>query len=310
MSLQEVYPNIRRSVVAFVPKVFPAWDEKGNPPPFPPIIGTGFVVRSDGVIATNDHVIRTFSKLKNYSQDAKDNWPVFAMLFHQVDEGILEVPLEVIGVVVVSNFKPGGIYYGPPKPDVGFVHVKATGLPAVTIDSITLLKEGIEVATAGFPMGRDALTAPGWLHQITPTLQKGIISAVHPFPCKTPHGFSVNVSVQGGASGSPVFVPDTGSVIGMLFASLGDLEKTKKGDFVRVPTAISHAVPAHYMVNLLHQFDHDERFKLPSDALSLERIISSAKWVPRSSDEQVYVPLIADDKDGLKLALRSKEESQ
>jgi len=32
----------------------------------------------------------------------------------------------------------------------------------------TRLEEGLEVATAGYPMGTDALTAPGYLHQVTP----------------------------------------------------------------------------------------------------------------------------------------------
>ena len=77
----------------------------------------------------------------------------------------------------------------PAGPDLAFVPVKARGLPAVALDGPEAIDEGTEVATAGFPMGTDALMAPGWIHQVTPTLQRGIISAVLPFPCPTPHAY-------------------------------------------------------------------------------------------------------------------------
>jgi len=85
-------------------------------------------------------------------------------MLRMTDQGMLEIPLDVIGVGMISSFNPGKAYYGPKDgPDLAFVHVKARRLPTVQIDRTTLIEEGMELATAGFPMGTDGLTAPGWL---------------------------------------------------------------------------------------------------------------------------------------------------
>src|SRR5260370_8790405 len=90
------------------------------------------------------------------------------------------------------------------------------------------------------------LTAPGWIHQVTPTLQRGIISAVLPFTCTTPHAYAINVMVQGGASGSPVFLSESGEVIGVLYAGLNDPRVTLlTPDLYTVPTNIRYVVPSH-----------------------------------------------------------------
>jgi len=194
----------------------------------------------------------------------------------------------------------GKAYYGPPKPDVAFVHVKMKGLPKANVKyDLKEIKEGQEIATAGFPMGTETLMAPGYLHQLTPTLQKGIISAVLPFECESPHAIMVNVMVQGGASGSPVFLPDTGDVIGVLYGSLSDTRQTKSGlpnnireniekmetsihsHFFDAPTNISYVVPAHYIEKMLQQLKDEPNMKVPEDALTLKEHINTAEHVVR-----------------------------
>ena len=92
--------------------------------------------------------------------------------------------------------KPGDAYYGPDQLDVGIISLPGiTKCPAVNISDATL-SEGSEVAIAGFPMGTTTLQAPGWLHQIGPTLQKGTISALLPFPCSTPHGLLIDLMIR------------------------------------------------------------------------------------------------------------------
>lgn len=308
--LAETYSRLRRSIVAFIPRVFPA-NRDGSEPEIPPIFGTGYVIHEDGIVATNHHVVEAFKRYRNPAGH-EDSWPVFAMLFHRIAEGIAEVPLEILGVGVIKTFEPGEVYYGPPKPDLAFVHVKARGLPAVVIDGTTEINEGMNVATAGFPMGSEMLTAPGWLHQISPTLQQGIVCSVHPFAVPKPHGFSLNVMIQGGASGSPVFIPDTGAVVGTLYASLGEpglvwkMRDDGKKDvvgFVRLPTAISHAVPAHYLLHFLNTFRDHPEFLPPADAKTIEELIAGAKLVSRSSGESVYTPLYDGEKEP-RLAVR------
>jgi S1-C subfamily serine protease len=281
MGISSAYKIVKNSIVAFILKYVPLFDEKELPPPFPPILGTGFVMREDGIILTNAHVVRAFSKAPRPPDAPADEWPVIALLFKRIEQGMIRIPLEILGVGGIKKFDTGVAYYGPKEgPDIAFVHVKARGLPAVTIDSKTLVEEGVEIATAGFPMGTDALTAPGWLHQLTPTLQRGVVSAVLPFACETPHAYSVNIMAHGGASGSPVFLTDSGAVVGVLYGGLHDIDFTlKQKDPFRVPTNISYVVPAHYIVRLLEEIDSLANMKLPPDTMTINDMLANSELV-------------------------------
>jgi S1-C subfamily serine protease len=247
--LIETYRRLRNSIVAFVPKFAPDQRTAQN---FPPIFGIGFVVHEDGLIATNDHVISAFSGLPR--PEGHREWPVQAIFFILTDKGMANFIAEVGGVARLSTFGPVPVYYGPPKPDIAFVQLKARDLLPVTLRPHgAMYEEGEEIATAGFPMGTDLLTVPGQLHQISPTLQAGIVSAVHPFPCTTPHGFTIDVMVQGGASGSPIFNIQTGEVLGAVYAGIFDPQIGEDGKVHRHPTNYTYSVPSHFFVNSLSQ---------------------------------------------------------
>lgn len=317
MELAETYSTLRGSIVAFVPRVFPG-KKDGSAPDIPPIFGTGYVLHEDGIIATNNHVVDAFRRYVNPPGDDEDSWPVCAMLFHRIDEGIAEIPLEVLGVGTIKSFEPGEAYYGPPKPDLAIVHVNARGLPAVPVDGNMEIREGMTVATAGFPMGSEMLMAPGWLHQLSPTLQQGIVAAVHPFAAPKPHGFSLNIMVQGGASGSPVFVPETGAVVGTVYASVGDpslvWKLTDDGQkepigLVQLPTVISHAVPAHYLLHFLNDIPNHSEFFPREDAKTIEEMTDQAKLVSRFSGDSTYTP-IDDGNGGPQLAVRQSHSDK
>jgi len=255
LPLSDVYPRIRESIVAFTPLYHRESHPGEEKPEFPPIIGTGFIVDQRGWIATNDHIIKALTRAYRPEGIETPEWCVLALMFYPTDRGILQLPLDVIGVAIIQDFVPQGVYYDREKPDIGFVQVNATGLPELDFDADPHIIEGQQLATAGFPMGTDALTAPGWLDQIGPTLQSGIVSSVLPFQCDQPHGFTLNVMTQGGASGSPVFCPDTGVVKGILYAGLYDVEvasTSPESDVevslpYRLPTNISYVVPSNFL---------------------------------------------------------------
>jgi S1-C subfamily serine protease len=280
MNLKEAYYNIKDKIVAFVPKYYVCTGDKPKIPEFPPIIGTGFIVHKNGIVATNAHVVKCFRKLFKPKESPEEEWPVSAMLLKLTDEGMVELLLDVLNVFELTGFIPGKVYYGPEEgPDLAFVQINAKGLPAVDFDSTTPIEEGIEVGTAGFPMGTDMLTAPGWLHQITPTLQKGIIAAVHPFSSSKPHSYSVNIMVQGGSSGSPVFSCESGKIIGMISSAVHDILSLQENIFYKVPTNISYAVPSHYIEHVIPKILKDNEKDIPGNSRSIKDILNNYKKI-------------------------------
>jgi hypothetical protein len=302
MSLADVFEAVRPAVVAFMPTVVPKALGTSRPELFP-IVGTGFIL-DDGMVVTNAHVVDALLSIQRPPDWPKDRWPFTAALFHHITkelysdapmEGYALIPLEVLGVVRVGDIqldRPGqsGIYYGPRRPDFNIVHVKAKGLPKIELLTSTgALREGVEVATVGFPMGTEALTAPGWLHQHGPFLQRGIISAILPFVCKAPHSFVINVMSMGGASGSPVFLTDSPKAIGILNAGLLAANETVSqilGAPVRLgitqtSTNFSYVVPAYFFASAVKPIKDSGNFQLPEDTMSLDEMIRKANFEVR-----------------------------
>lgn len=298
MNLEESYQEVKPAIVAFVPKFHPVFDPQQPSPEFPPIFGTGIIV-ADGIVATNDHVVRAIGRLPKPPNYPKDLWPVTCILLYLIaNKGVAAIKIDVLGVFSIEKAEMGTSYYGPPKPDIAFVRINMKDLPCAQVEyDPRKIKEGREVATAGFPMGTDTLTAPGYLHQITPTLQKGIISAILPFECDNPHALMINVMTQGGASGSPVFLPESGKVIGVLYGGLEDIQKTvnlKSKDKIqndpsthshlyKIPTNVSYVVPSHYIVDLLAKISKDENFKITESTPSLKKKIEEGNFANRKT---------------------------
>jgi len=281
MGLSETYNKVKRSIVAFVPKYFNVNPDNPKPPAFPPIFGTGFIFREDGLIATNNHVLSVFGKVL---QDPKNpnEYPVLALLFTPSERGMVEIRLEVIsmgGIRSIVHKKDIEDHYKIPTPDLGYVQVRAKGLPALELEDSDCVAEGIEIATAGFPMGSDLLAEGGRLKQTTPILQRGIVSSVLPFPSKNNTGFMINVMAQGGASGSPVFMPESGRVIGILFSRVYDFEETKKGDLSKAPTNFSYCVPSNYLRRIMDEHLAHVNLELPPDTLSLTEMLKKSKQI-------------------------------
>ena len=164
---------------------------------------------------------------------------------------------------IVAFIAPNTDEAVPPIIGTGFV-VHESGLIATTdhvIEAITALPGSKGQGSPAGVLFLDQLRAPGWLHQLSPTIQTGIISAVHPFPSTTPHGFTLNVMTQGGASGSPVFNQETGDVLGVLYAGVNECIFDTGQSIHRHPTNYSWAVPSHFLVNSLNLIVQREEFQ-------------------------------------------------
>lgn len=284
MTLEQSYKKIKPAIVAFVPKFFPHKKGDTKVPIFPPIIGTGFVI-GDGFVVTNDHVLQAIKTLPKPPNCPKNTWPAICILLYLVpDKGVVEVTMDIIGAFKIdkTNFPDKG-YYGPEKPDLAIIRVNMKDLPAVVVKyDYNEIREGREIATAGYPMGEETLLAPGYIHQLTPTLQKGIISAILPCECEMPHAFMVNVMAQGGASGSPVFLPETGEVVGVLYGGLteptltSEEEKFDHKHCIGLPTNFSYIVPSYYLEPIIRDIHTKSELKVSADAPSfIERVETS-----------------------------------
>lgn len=220
MNLAETYTRVRRAIVAFGSKV--ADSSGGSPPSFPPILGTGFFVHDDGIVVTNRHVIDALDALPPHPEKGQTSSCAFVFSEARSESGATVMGAAIVDVLTshaVTTFSPPPNYYGQDIPDLGFVRLNVRAVPVLPLNiTRNTIASGLEIATAGFPLGDVALTPFGHLSQVTPYLRRGIVSSVFPFPCPTPHGFSIDVASQGGASGSPVFLCDPPEAIGIVHA--------------------------------------------------------------------------------------------
>jgi hypothetical protein len=136
----------------------------------------------------------------------------------------------------ISSFEGGGPFFGEAKPDFAFVQIDTKDVAFLDVcgDSNTLDAE-LEVATVGFPMGEVALMPYDQVKasQMSTFARKGIIGSVLPGPCTEPHGFSIDVMSEAGAS-SPIFRTDDPWAIGVFH-----------GSFAGAP--ITYGIPGHLL---------------------------------------------------------------
>jgi S1-C subfamily serine protease len=215
VTLEETYEVVSPSIVALGSKLV-----KRDKPMFPEIIGTGFVVDSRGIIATNRHVALPLQQLPVHP---KTGMPVsFAMFIGplmQVEgkrtRGVFF--RDIKDYVILDRFESAEVFYGEDVPDIAFLQLDVCDVPALILETDEeSWRVGRAIATAGYAMGEDALIVYDKITQISPLLRHGIISSNYPYPGRSPHGFTTDIMTQGGESGSPFFQPDTGSVIGLL----------------------------------------------------------------------------------------------
>lgn len=271
------YLAIKPSIVAIASRI---WSN----PEFPDIVGTGFIARPHGMILTNAHVVKALERLPRQKDWGSTEWPADVLYLHMIPGkgmAVLTLPIVGIGKLDTPPHAPS-FNYGDETPDLGFIHVRATGLPPLKIAERFALEEGDEVMVAGFPMGTRTLRAPGWIHQSSPTLQSGIVSCILPFRCDNPHAVMLDLMVQGGSSGSPVLDPENGEVVGVVYAGLSE-EKTMAGDGVliyRNGTSHTLAIPANLFNAALRAADLNVEFRRAVEGgPSIDEIISSGELV-------------------------------
>jgi hypothetical protein len=212
--LIDTFSSIRRSIVAFA-----IVSKRASTPSFPSIIGSGFVIDTQGIVATNRHVVLELEKLGD--PETSDN-VALALTFSEVqrEEGahsLTVLPVSLRRWDKLTTFTSSEDFYGEQIPDIAFAQIGVTGLPAASlVTQAGSWAVGTAIATAGFPLGTAALAIYERVNQVAPILRAGVIASVFPFPSPRPHGFTIDIMTLGGESGSPIFLADSPQVVGVL----------------------------------------------------------------------------------------------
>jgi Trypsin-like peptidase domain len=249
VGLPEIFDEVRPSIVAFISRVTTVKPGGGNPL-FPEIFGTGFFVNDRGIVATNRHVIEVIEKVNRYPPNpVTGDSALGALVFTEIAGsepdavmGVLNV--DVLGWNALGEFSVNGPWFGESVPDLGFVQLDVREVPTLSLAvEPGILRVGMAIATAGFPEGNRTVTFHEKITQITPVLRHGIISSVFPFRGAHPHGLSIDTLLQGGASGSPVFLTDRPLILGMIASKLPDTNFTVAVPSNILAAALSDVLP-------------------------------------------------------------------
>ncbi len=197
-------------------------NEKDDKNPFL-ILGTGFSIHPEGVIATCRHVIAAFTdeeefnKLiieshlanENLGREMKGSIPYVIFFDTTVPGQLLAYPIRANHCISKTNYDLGLIKINKHK-------VFSDGYPILETESYENIEEGSEIILCGFPLGNYLKEQIG---TITSSFTRGIISSIIPAaqaPIENLQGFQLNIAATHGNSGGPVLMQDTGRVLGVL----------------------------------------------------------------------------------------------
>lgn len=203
----------------------------------PPFVfrGTGFAIANGNKIATNAHVLP-----ETGSADA----PELAVLIRSPrGEG---------------SIRRATVVRKDAEHDLAVLHIDGPPLPALTLSSTPVVREGQEIAFTGFPIGG----ALGF----SPVTHRGIVSALTPIAIPGANSnqlneklikqirrgsfnvYQLDATAYPGNSGSPLYDTNSGEVVGvinMVFI------KGSKEAALSAPSGISYAIPIYHLNNLL-----------------------------------------------------------
>lgn len=199
----------------------------------PRIVGTGFVVGDGNYAITNYHVVSEV-----------------------LDPTIVENYVVLAGQGRVIKKVKATIEKIDPAHDLALLKLESTLTPVILGDS-ELLPPGTSIAFTGFPIGA--------ILGLYPATHRGYISAITPdaIPAKNSDQLTVKMMrrlsdssliyqldavAYPGNSGSPVYNPDSGEVIGVINKVL---VKDTKESALSSPTGISYAIPIKYAHELM-----------------------------------------------------------
>ncbi len=212
--------------------------ERTRTPPFQ-FRGTGFAIGDGSFIATNAHVLPA-------TLDANR--------------------LEVLGILLPGaaggkvQFREAKQSAVDPDSDLALLTIGGAALPALRLGDSGRVKEGQDVLFTGFPIG--PVLGP------YPATHRGMISAITPIAIPQARSselkpsvilrltsgsfpiFQLDATAYPGNSGSPIYDPESGEVLGII--NMVFVKGTKESVLAQ-PSGITYAVPANHLQDLLQK---------------------------------------------------------
>lgn len=223
-----ILPRIKPSVVAV------GTYQRTRTPPFQ-FLGTGFVVGNGLFVATNAHVVPA------------------SLADDQMESLVIALPGEQQSMV--RKVTKAAV---DKNSDLAVLRLTGDPMPSLPLADADLANEGQTIAFTGFPIG----SALG----LSPVTHRGIISAITPIGIPQANSrelnpalirrlsgdafriYQLDATAYPGNSGSPLFDPETGKVLGivnMVFV------KNTKENVLSDPSGITYAIPVAYLKALL-----------------------------------------------------------
>lgn len=199
--------------------------------------GTGFVVGDGLTIITNAHVV-------NRATNAESD--------------------DVLGILAgkgdATEFRPATIIAVDEEHDLARLRIGGSPLPVLELGDADKVVEGQAIAFTGFPLaiglGFHHATHRGFVASITPVakpsmdsrrLDPKVIAQLRRAPYSV---FQLDATAYPGNSGSPVYEPETGLVIGVInMVFIKGLKETA----ITNPSGISYAIPVNFVHELLQK---------------------------------------------------------
>ena len=230
--LPDTVDKIRPSIVA-VGTVKPAKRANAAGPALN-YLGTGFVVGNGRQVITNFHVIP-----------------------EKLDAEAMEALAVFVGRGGSGEARQARVVRSDPDHDVALLEIGGAALPALQLAESGTVREGEEIAFTGYPIGP--------VLGLYPATHRGIVSAVTPIVIpamssrtltaeqvrriRSPFDvYQLDATAYPGNSGSPVYNPQTGRVVGVINSVL--VKKTKEAALTD-PSGITYAIPVRYVRALL-----------------------------------------------------------
>lgn len=204
ISLSQIYDAVKKATVAIVASI----PGSGGRCPFT-IIGSGFCVRSEGVVITCEHVFKAFVDPKSYQRlmqsiGRNDGQPVPVKsvvphaMFYSGARGT-EIRMDAVSIATGVAMKDFDLAALKLHEHSAFPQ----GYPTLPIADYSELHEMMEVATCGYPLGESLHDQLG---TVTSSFTKGIISSIIPaqgVDCEHLRGFQLDLTATNGNSGGP-----------------------------------------------------------------------------------------------------------